>query len=153
MRWGPCPDLTAMTANVTQFGGAEGTWDGGAGAFHATLPGGSACTANGNAFARAEVTLLVNGCGTLRVTVEGIGERFVTDRTTAVVSLNGFEFLRSGSEGGGLTDCSTSALQLRTDDSPVEVPVQCGDELILTYTSLNTQWHPEMHCDFTVELP
>lgn len=150
MTLGGCPALGTMTANIFTEGGAEGVWAGGV--FTATLPPGSGCSENADAFAQARVVLTCNGCGKLRVTVAGQGGKFVAGRNRASVFKAAAELLAMVNTTSEADDCSTEALTAESGASPVEINVACGTEITLAYKSNNTEWNPELEAIFTVEV-
>ncbi len=151
-RFGRCLSLADCIANVSLSGGATGTWDAAAGTFEATLPAGGSCGGS-NASPFAVLTLVLQGSATLQLDVDGDGERFAVDRTQAVITHRGDTVVSYGSEGGGLTDCSSSPLELRTGEAGLEIAVCCGDEIVLSFASSLNEFQPELSCTFVLSEP
>ena len=149
MKWGRCADVGELVANVTLFGGATGVWDPVAGTFVATLQAGEFCGGSAS-FELAQVVLKARGCGTLRVTIDGEGERYSEERAQAD-AVSGDRALVGNSPGGFLTDCSSGPLVFVDDVAVIDFPVRCDDEVTLRFFSLQNEYQPVLTCTFVVE--
>lgn len=158
-RLGKCIELTGLTPNIVQGGGATATWTP-ISATHGTLdihfPPGRFCP-GGDPGALidpyASCSLKFTGCGTVHVTAAGtggavsgvpVGGSALTLRDGTTLSVQPSISLFSGS--GGVA-CDSTGL---TGDDDVTFKVGCGMELLLFFDGIGATSAPA--CDVTFDV-
>lgn len=161
MRMGKCIDLTALTPNIVQGGGATSTWTA-ITATHGTwevhFPPGRFCP-GGDPGAEIDpyafCTLKLSGCGRLHVTAEGtsgtvaglpIAYSQLQLRDDAGTSIQPAISL-IGETGGSA--CDSTGL---TGDDDVSIKVMCGMELLLAFDGTGAGTAPACDVIFTVKV-
>lgn len=159
MRLGKCINLTTLTPNIIEGGGATATWDP-ISASHGTLeihfPPGRFCP-GGDPGAEidpyASCSLKFNGCGTVHVTAAGTGGAVdgtpvatsqLTLRDGVTLSVQSSIQMYSGSGGAS---CDSTGLE---GDDDVTFKVACGMELVLSFDGTGATTAPA--CDITFDV-
>lgn len=161
MRLGKCMNLTELTPNIVQGGGATATWtavSASHGTFDVHFPPGRYCP-DGDPDAEidpyASCTIKFVGCGTVHLTAAG------TSGTVAGVPIAFSQLLlRDGAgvsiqpaislvgETGGVS-CESAGL---SGDDDVTFKVTCGMELTLEFDGTGAGTAPECDVSFTVKI-
>jgi len=160
MRLGKCIDLTVLTPNIVQGGGATATWTA-ITATHGTLdihfPPGRFCP-GGDPEAEidpyASCSLKFSGCGQLHVTAAGTGgptglpvaSSQLTLRDGVTLSVQPSISLVSGS--GGVA-CDSTGLE---GDDDVTFKVGCGMLLVLAFDGTGATTAPACDVSFDVKV-
>lgn len=160
IRLGACFDLSALTPSIVEDGMAVADWSTTsaiAGVFTVDVAIAPDCDAGAASSAYALCSLLVNGCATLRVEITGEGCTLFNYPIMRVKRLRGeWETLRLRMAGDASieeTPCEvTSTLVLEIGENPVDVPVQCGDVILLEYDEPTRSMCPALHIEFAVSL-
>lgn len=159
MRLGKCIDLTVLTPNIVQGGGATATWTA-ISATHGTceihFPPGRYCP-GGDPFAvidpYASCSLKFRGCGTLHVTAAGTGGAVdglpiassqLTLRDGVTLSVQPSIQMFSGTGGAS---CDSTGL---VGDDDVTFKLACGMELVLSFDGAGATTAPA--CDVLFDL-
>lgn len=162
MRLGKCIDLTALTPNLVQGGGATAVWTAISpthGTCVMTHPPGRDCP-GGDPGAMidpyASISFLFQGCGRIHITASGTGAAatsspyafsslLLRDGTTISSQPNLAVF--SGVSGGAL--CDSTPL---SGDDDIIINVTCGIELTLSFDGLYAYRAPASDVTFDVEV-
>ncbi len=117
---GPCPDTSLFIADIIDFGGATGVWNGAAGTFTVQLAPGAACGGSGPASLPiySILNLILNGSGTVNVTVSGTGSDVFENFTNVSVFLDGTRKVEYEGPGGLVNTCAGGPLVEVNNDSP-----------------------------------
>lgn len=161
MRLGTCINLTTLTPNIIEGGGATATWTA-ITATHGTceihFPPGRFCP-GGDPFAEidpyASCSLKFSGCGNLHVTAAGTGGQL-----DGVPVANSLLILRDGVtlsaqpsinlvSGEGGSSCESTGL---AGDDDVTVKVNCGMLLVLSFNGTGAGSAPACDMIFDVEV-
>lgn len=161
MRLGKCIDLTGLTPNIVQGGGATATWTA-ISATHGTCeihcPPGRFCP-GGDPGAEidpyASCSIKFHGCGTVHVTAAGTGgaeegrpvaSSQLTLRDGTTLSTQPSISMVSGSGG---VSCDSTGL---TGDDDATFKVMCGMELVLTFDGTGATTAPACDVTFDVQI-
>jgi len=149
MKLGPCIDTSWFTADIVDIGGAVGTWNANAGTFTVQLEDGVACGGAGADFQSSILSLIINGSGTVSVSIAGTGSEEQADQSLATATLDGVLKAKYEGPGGGIISCSGNPLVFVQNDSPFAA---CACSLlVLDYTvGSPVQSIGNWTCTFTV---
>jgi len=151
-----CIKLDAITPVITVEGGAEGVWTAVGpkeAEFVATHLAGPPCGVTDNSSMRAECRIKANGCGTLKITVQGRGSRYWPYPDIFVNRLTNFlGVIQMRGEGGFHTGCDDSALVDIDEQNGATVRMCCGQVLFLAANSLYNEHTPALEITFKVEV-
>jgi hypothetical protein len=161
MKLGKCIDLTVLTPNIVQGGGATATWAA-TSASHGTceihFPPGRYCPGGdpgSEIDAYASCTLRFTGCGTVHVTAagttgaaEGIPYAFSQLLLRGGAGVSAQPAILLFGEGGGVA-CESTGL---TGDDDVTFKVVCGMELTLEFDGTGATTAPSCDVLFDVKI-
>jgi len=133
MKLGPCINTADFIADITDVGGATGTWNGASGTFTVQIAATADCGGSGDNYQLSAVSLTINGSGTIDLTFSGTGSNvdgtYVTAFAYLGTPLEVFEY--ESNPDGGINYCSGSTMIEVKNDFPITVC--CGTLQLVVY--------------------
>lgn len=150
-----CIRLNLITDSSSATGGAECEWaatDAKHATFTVELLAGEGCGGTTGA-SGAQMSMKMNGCGRLKITVSGQGSLHNAQPDVLVYRDSpAYELLsQAAGEGGLVESCGSADLTQVFGDNPVEVSVCCG-HVIELFVGHSNELTPALTVEFAVEV-